>query len=178
MAPLPQNSTARIWTTYATANAQHVVQARFDESVFTPADAVTEFALLFSDLDSFFYAISIIKAEYAFTGDDVRLPVAWTGSPTYGSGSEPVVNTPREFTISGKDNAGRRWHQSLFGLNVATPDRYRILRGDANLPDIWINRVDDEAPMWLTISAFTPIFNQYCNVGFNDEWVENLRQGS
>lgn len=177
MAPLPPDGTARLYVTYATVNAEHSIENRYDESLMSPDDAVVDTAFLFESMTDFFYAITIVKAEYSVLGSNIRLPVTWSGSTTYGADPEPVVHVPRQWTITGKSDDGRRWKSTLFGLKQNPPDNWKAGRAPGGFVDTWLIAVGSTAADWLSISGGSVIFNQVATVNENDGWIDHQRTG-
>jgi hypothetical protein len=175
MSAADPTDTARAFLFYSTGNAQHSIENRYDHTTMSELDALANMGALLEGLSDFFYTITLVKAEFSNQGSSVRIPTDLPTVGTIGSGTEPVVNVPRSWSITGKSNDGRRWRQTLFGINNSVPNSWRLARATDNLVDTWLPLVSTISPDWLSISGLPIFFNQYANVNDNDHWIANQR---
>jgi hypothetical protein len=175
MAPLPPESTARIFVVYTVNGDQHSVSARYDDTLLTAAEAVTQMAALFAAADGSLYETTIDRAEYTNVGSNVRLPIEWTGDATYGAGTSTGQDRDNLWTWTGKSIGGRRFRLELLGIKTTVPGNFRQARATDNLADAVLTVIEGEEPIFITIDAASPIFNQYANAGDSDVWKQNHR---
>jgi hypothetical protein len=178
MAPLPESNTARLFVGYNDGIFDHTLQFRYDDSSTTESDVMDVAHDYLSAIAGALYAVSITTVERSASGSNVRLPVTWSHSPSYGSGAMPGVNAPRYLEFTGKDQTGRRWHLTQFGIDLATPTTYKLLPGDD--ADVDAGRAALVAGFLAftitSIAAQKVMVNLDVPVGFNDHFID-LRRG-
>jgi len=171
MAPLPPESTARVYVDYNDGIHSHTLIARYVPPA-TPADILANIAAIFTILDPVAYAITISGARFSLSGSNVTNPETWPGDPSYGTGAMPAVNAPRQVMWGGKSPDGRLVAWYLFGLNFTTPGNYRFANGA-------IPEFDDVGDLmqaatangeFRTVSGQIPLIKTYTNVNFNSYW--------
>jgi len=176
MAPLPPESTPRLYLDYSDGVNQHSLIARLGTgtSSTTGMDYVDQFML---ELSPSLYLITVIGCRIASDESNVTNPIAWTGDFAYGSGTMPPVNAPREIRFQGRSTDGRQVSVSVYGYKEATPAVYRINSGvDTNVDDA-IDKlaVASAAGVFVTISSNVPIWKQYASFNFNSYWERRAR---
>lgn len=176
MAPLPPQSTARVWLDYSDGTNEHSLVARLGDAV-SVATAVTNMNAFMLELAPSLNLLTVIGARAAFDGSNVSNPFTWTGAATYGSGTMPVVNAPRELRFIGRSGDGRRVSVSVYGFSGATPPSYRVSAGvDAAVDDaIDALASASAAGVFLSISTAVPVWKTYASFNFNSYWERQAR---
>lgn len=176
MAPLPESNTARLFVDYNDGQNDHTLIARYAPSAGSDI-AMDNVGLFFQALDPILYLVTIVGARVAATGSNISVPIPWTGSPTFGSTSMPIVNAPRQMTFLGRTIGGRRVRWSVFGFKGTFPDLYRYAAtalgeiGDA------IDAINDGlgAGVFIAIDGFNPSVYPYADFNFNSYWEGETR---
>jgi hypothetical protein len=178
MAKLNEFNTDRLFVGYNDGLFDHTLQFRYDGSVTGEDDVMDVAHDYLTSLSGALYLITITGVSRCAEGSNVHLPVTWTHGSSYGSGAMPAVNAPRYIEFTGKDQTGRRWHLTQFGIDLATPSTYKLLPGDDADVD------SARAALVAAFVAFTimsinkqkVLVNNDVPVGFNDHFID-LRRG-
>jgi hypothetical protein len=176
MAPLPANNTNRLFLDYSDGINAHTISWRFaaPSSLNAAKAALDDFL---TTLSPALYLITVLGARQQVNGTNVSLPTAWTGAGTYGTGTMPAVNAPRELRFLGRGPDGRKVSVSVYGGDFATPGTYRINSADdADIAGA-IGSLDNAsaASDWVTISGTKPVVYDYADVNFNSFWEAAAR---
>lgn len=177
MAPLPDNSTARVWVDYNDGVNDHSLMIRYSPSGATVADAMDAAIAFLEAMDPLLYLIGITGARASAAGSTFSFPVAWTGAATYGDDTMDPVFAPRETRFLGRDNGGRRVSWSLYGGKYETPENYRLNPLDFAAVASAISAIEANvvADTFLTINYGDPIVYPYADVNFNSYWERQAR---
>lgn len=177
MAAHPVTNTGRVWVDYETANAKHSQLWRYS-IIADPGLILSAIAEYYAFLDEILYEINILGARHAVQGSNVTLPVAWPGSASYGTGTEPLGNAPRFISWVGRSIQGARWSMQQYGLELGTPNQYRAeVSSVPQLADAWGHLLDlkDEGIL-VAIDGNTVQPYAYVNYNYNDHWVGEARK--
>lgn len=177
MAPLPENSTARLWVDYNDGVNDHSLQVRFDAPDTTLGIAMTHADNFLTAIAGDLYEITVNGARFAAAGSNISLPATWTGGAVYGSDPMPVLLAPRETRWVGRTQNGRRVSFSIYGGKYVSPDTFRIISSGSNLPNlgvIAINAASDDGA-FVAIDGFRPTMKNYVDVNFNSYWEAEAR---
>lgn len=175
MPALDPSNTARAFVVYTNNGDQHTVMTRYDSSLVSETDAIDAMASLFAAAAGSLYETTIDRAEFSVMGSNVRLPTAWTGDPTYGSGSSTAQDRDNLWSWTGKSDDGRRFRLELLGIKTTVPGNFRQARAPSNLADAVLDVIESFSTIFLTISGGRPTMNQYANAGDSDVWKQNHR---
>lgn len=177
MAPLDEWNTDRLFFTYNDGMYDHSLQFRYDTGSTSEADVALVIHNYLVAWDVALHTITFVSFERSLQGSNVRNPVSWTHSSSYGTGSMPDVMAPRYVEFTGRASSGRRWHLVQFGSNITTPDTYKLTTGDVG--DIADARtVLQNAFNILTITSIDHLavtVNSVFPVGLNDHFVVQNR---
>jgi hypothetical protein len=176
MAPLPPESTPRLYVDYNNIHAAHTLVFRYDPAA--PLSAVQAFAHNFlTELAPIMYAITIDGARFSLAGTNVSNPITWTGDASYGTGLQPEVQAPFEIRFQGRGASGRKVSWSLYGCSLAAPATYRWPAGTIPELDaaITVLRNAAGAGTFITIAGDQPLIKGYVNANFNSYWEQEAR---
>lgn len=180
MAPLPANSTGRVRIRYNANGNTHVIAPRYAGTGAPSSDFM-------EGLDGFLIACNpfmpndwaFIDWAYQEAGASISVPLG--GSPTAFAGTR--VTKPWDKAaygdLVGRDNLGRRVKLSLLGWaygpdeDEASGDGYRLYPSESTVVQPLIDAL--EASLIVTITANTPVWKQYVNIGYNAYWQKRLR---
>jgi len=177
MAPLPANNTARLFLDYNDGLNDHTLMWRFNESFSSLSACKDALSAFLTALSPKLYLWTVTGARASEQGSSVSLPTTWTGDATYGTGTLPANQAPRELRWQGRSNTGRRVSFSVYGCNLTTPDDF-IIRIDDN-PDFdatiaqLILAADVSA--WVAIDNNVPLVYQFIDVNYNSYWETQAR---
>lgn len=180
MAPLPANSTGRVHIKYTANGKNHVVSPRYAGTGAPSVDFM-------EGLDGWLIAANpFMPTDWAFidwtyqeAGSNISVPLS--GAPTPFSGDR----VPKEWDkagygdVVGRDTLGRRVKLTLLGWAYAPDeveaegDQYRLYATEGSGFADYIAAV--EASLIVTITANTPVWKQYINIGWNAYWQRKLR---
>ena len=177
MAVLPESNTDRLFWTYNDGFYDHSLQFRYDTGSTSEADVGTVIHNYLTALSTTLYAITFVSFERSLEGSNVRNPVSWGHSSTYGSTAMPEVNAPRYFFFTGRASSGRRWHLVQFGGAFTTPATWKLTTGDSgNLASARTVLVDAFSVLTITsIDHLAVTVNSVFPVGENDHYVVRQR---
>jgi hypothetical protein len=176
MAPLPPESTARMWLDYTDGINEHSLCVRVGPTATLPnmINMVDDFM---STQQAAFYLLTVLGARVASDNSNVTNPFTWTGASTYGSGTMPAATSPAEIRYIGRSVDGRMVSCSLYGCKLAIPGTFRYL-ASAQADVAAAIAVLESGPaqsIFLTISTSTPVWKQYASYNFNSYWERKAR---
>lgn len=190
MAPLPDNSTARVWLSYQTGGGtttqNHEMLIRYNSAsgtTSTQALQVIGLALSAMGAAAFFDGWQATSARAAAQGSDVSLPIALPAPLTTlvgaGQATATIQEQAREVRFLGRSpSTGRRVSLSIYGmagLFFADAD-FRVLRTTENLVGEFLDAIEDtvaQAP--VAIDNAVPNWYPYANWQYNSYWERTLR---
>lgn len=177
MAPLPENSTARVWVDYHDGINPHALQVRHNGGNGNHPNVMASVDAFFTALAPQMYAITITGARYSTIGSNISLPLAWDGAPGYGSGAMPGLRAPFQICFLGRSNTGRQVRWFVFGCKLEAPNTYRFpLIADTELADAWNTIIAGQADgVWLAIDGNDPAMYNYVDANFNSYFEEKQR---
>lgn len=183
MAPLPPNSTMRIWLDYTSGGIQHSLQTRFlgdDPSTVGITQRLTALgdALqgVMSDEDTIVgwrYSLALSNFSFPFEG-----PVGGAGLLAGG-----VVNPESQACFvasSGRSTGGRRVRMTVFTVAATGFTAYRLTRSGlaANfqeLFDVLTDAIGTPGEDQVAVDGNPVLWNQYLNIGQNAYWQRESR---
>lgn len=175
MAPLPPESTARVYLDYTTCGYQHTLICRF-KSGATIQDAVDQLSAFVTGAGTQVYASALVGLRASNDGSNITYPLANTFPTTWGSGSASGNESANYYDFVGRSADGRRVRVALFGaVNVSVNDLFRITGvGSAPWSDM-LAALTDNPDVFCTISEQTPVWHNYVNTGINAYWRNTIR---
>lgn len=191
MAPLPQNTTARVFFDYVTGDTEfsqeHTLGIRV--AVTDPAtdlpdiqDAVLELLDAIGS-NQFWENWRILRCRYQAEGANFSLPVdlntalgAFVGT---GNAATSFREECQEWSIPGRGfQNGRRGRLVLYGLATGAPGDLRLTPTD----QAWVafvvgflNGWPGEPPAFLMIDGDPGVYYPYVNFNYNSHWERALR---
>lgn len=174
MAPLNPNNTRRYFLNYSTSKAAHTMMLRTTLSV-TAANASLVFSDILAAWASQLSLININSMEMAEKGTNVRNPVTWGGSATYGAAAEVGNLAPRSICFLGRSTDGRRARLFLYGYKGATPEDWRLTNADNAAVGTVYATLNTNPGVFLSISELATVKYNYADVNFNSYWERELR---
>lgn len=176
MAPLPQSNTARWWLVYTVNGSTHRMMVRTTPAV-TSAGANNLFDGLLDLLVPTVNSIAPQNLEFSVAGSNVRNAAAWTGSPTYGTGTEVGTDgRPRTWSFVGRSTGGRRTKLFVFGTKGISEGDMRVDLTESTAVAAVVNYLNTAVDVFLSIDGLKPVYKGYANVGYNDHWIKQYRR--
>lgn len=197
MAPLPPNSTARVYFDYDSgsgANAlNHTVQVRYIGPADNGVAAQTAFLALLNAIGpgNFNAGWSVNTVRVAPFNQDFSVPVPLIAglNSFVGTDGTPLASFEEalEHTFQGRSpSTGRRVDLSLYGISFLAgqvPGDYRVQEGASGIGLIVRNAVTaltngvSANQSFVAIDGTGPVWYGYMNVNFNSYWERRKRLG-
>lgn len=177
MAALPQNNTHRFFLDYQVGGDKHTLSVRYGGTFADYTAAMSMVSDILDELDSSMYLTTVLAARRQASGTDVSLPVAWSGSSSYGADAMPNERRPYETRWLGRSNDGRRTSFSLYGLKTALSAGFRLTTA-ASAEIAAVDAILAAAALagtWVTISGNPPEPYPYVDINFNSYWEGEAR---
>jgi len=177
MAPLPVNSTARLWLDYNDGINEHSMMWRYDAASTTVAAVMADMSEFLTALETVLYELTILGVRWANLGEDFSSPFTWSGAATYGTGAITAVNAPRELRVEARSFGGRKVHTSLYGYDAGTPGTYRIPVTPASVYEDALNVLKSATTnaRYIAIDGELVYFKEYFNIQNNSYWETQAR---
>lgn len=177
MAALPQSNTERWWLIYSNNSTEHRLGIRTADGI-TNVQASNVFSTLLTNLSSMMLATTVLGLERALKGSNVRVPFAYTGSPSGGTGTN-VDNDRRARFISftGRSLDGRKTKLFVFGINDQSEGDYRVDTSENAAVAAEVAHLNAASGVFFSISGLQPVWHAYANVGYHDHWIKEYRKG-
>lgn len=177
MAPLPVESTGRLFVDYTVATIQHTAMVRFG-SGGNAGDAMALLDALWIALDDLILAATVDAARVADLGSTVTYPVTWTGASTFGAGTGERYKTANYIDFIGRSIGGRRVRLATFGcaFHVDTVDSdYRFGVSDDARVAAAVAVLEAGSDVPVAIDGDPAVWQQYGNIGVSAYWRNRLR---
>lgn len=177
MAPLPENSTDRVWLDYTDGHNPHSLLVRHTGGQTNVGSVLAQINLFFGALAPQMYLITVTGARYSDQGSVFSFPVAWEGPASYGTGAMPGSLAPRQLCYLARDTTGRRVRWFVFGCKLETPNDYRFnLTENADLAEAWnVISLAQQNNIFCTIAGVNPTLYSYIDVNFNSYYEAKTR---
>lgn len=175
MAPLPPESTARVYVDYTVAGNNHTFISRFSPSgdISTTVAHMADFVNAFGTA---VYLSALVGIRASNAGSNVTFPVSETFPDTWGSVDVAGDETANYYDLIGRSVDGRKVRVALFGAkNQVVADKFRL---PTSLGVPWSDVLDvlnSSFPSFCTISGQAPTWHPYINLGMNAHWRNKLR---
>lgn len=178
MAPLPVESTARLFVDYTTCSEQHTMMVRYGVGG-SVSDAIAMLDAFLIALDDFVLAATIDGARVSDLGSTVTYPVAWTGAAGFGDGTGTHYKTANYLDFVGRSIGGRRVRLAVFGAvfhadTVGTGD-YRFNATDEARVAAALAVLEASSDTPVAIDGDPAVWQQYANCGVNAYWRNHIR---
>lgn len=176
MAPLPPDTTGRIYVDYVVGGEGHTITARYP-STGDAVTALSTMAEVFAFLDGALYETTIEGARFSVAGSNVTNPITWPGDPSYGTGSPPAGQQMKFISWVGKSPDGRRTRWEVFGISASIPSTWRLAQGINTSIDNARGHVADAGAeeSWCGISGLPYLVNPYTNFKYADHEIAKVR---
>jgi hypothetical protein len=178
MAPLPDNSTNRLWLDYRGEFGEHTVQ--FRTSTVTDIFAFMDTVQLAIDGASSLWSPDTLFYQWRFSGAGTNVSSVVRTIGIDGTANVPLTapNWPRFFSVIGRAPDGRRVRYSFFGGQFILEGDYRLEPGDDARMDAIRGALAGEAAAGrlVSISGVPPLLATYLNVGYNAYWQRQRRK--
>ena len=176
MAPLPENSTMRIWIKQEGPRGAHETMFRFADGV-TVVDAIASIAdVLTAGTGLVYDSQTWTSARHSAAGSDISFPVAWTPIPGTNGSAESDVNKPFFLTWVGRSTGGRRVTWTIGGAAYVGDTNFRIVEGENPGVDAVIDALRVMEPPAVAIDGLDPLIYPYANCGFNAYFQRKQRR--
>lgn len=175
MAPLPPNTTARLYVDYETCTVQHTSVIRYNTGS-TWGDAQIEWNDVVEAIDESFYLINILGARVQDAGTDFTYPVTWIQQPTYGTDAGPKNAGANMCNFIGRSNTGHRGGLFLFGyLASVVGAKYRVPEAsNAGVAAALVELRAAEGTM-CAVDGAPMVWQNYANIGESAYWRNKIR---
>lgn len=189
MAPLPPNTTGRIFFDYATAataGVEHTVAWRVPLGEFSSTVVQDNFLAFLQAVGAGNLRVGwrVLRARYQEAGSDFSTPLGLTPGLAAFVGTSavsfPANREAEEWTWQGRSpGTGRRVDFSLYGITTNPPANFRYPAG-AGSP-AWVGAtvtaLNNSSALGrpTTIDGSFPIWYQYVNFNANSYWERRLR---
>jgi hypothetical protein len=175
MAPLPTNTTGRLFVDYSTQGHDHTLLCRFnDASGF--GDAMTAVASFLLAHDTAISLVTVLGARVADINSDITYDVAWSGDETYGDGTGDEYKSAWFYDYVGRSASGRRVRAAVFGSVVnELGDNFRGTDAEAGWIGDVLTILADDPNVFCAIDGTPTIWKQYANLGTNAYWRNKIR---
>jgi hypothetical protein len=167
MAPLPVNSTNRLWVRKVGVTGTHEIMFRGQ-----PGSDQVDLAGVASDFlnatKGLVYEGDIwTSARYSASGSDLSFPVGWT--PIAGANGSAYDGRNQPFFVDwvGRGPDGRRVRWSIQGAVPFQDSNYRAVQGENAGVDAGIASLNSAVSILATIGGTPPFVYGYADVGYN-----------
>jgi hypothetical protein len=179
LAPLDPSNTQRYFYDYSVGTIQHTMVVRCTDTVGL-SDAVVQIDAFLSALSAGTVLITTVGLRHAEKGSNITNPVDSDGlAATYGTGVEAVINNPLQVTFTGRSGDGRKARVGMFGWEAQTDDswRYTTAENSTVLAAVVALGNAGAAGVFCSISGQRVLWHPYMNIGYNDHWIDQARNG-
>jgi hypothetical protein len=176
MAPGVPSATARWWLLYSNNSMNHKLQMRTSNAA-TNIQVSTFFQQLFTAVAGTLNATTVTGLEHAIQGSNVRNPASYTGTTSFGLGTEAGSDgRVRTWSFTGRASDGRKNKIFIFGVKSASEGDLRIDTTESADVAAAVTFLNNTVGAFLTISGTQPLWHLYANIGYNDHWIRQLRK--
>lgn len=175
MAPLPPESTARVYLDYSVAGYEHTLQCRIGTGA-TIQDGVDALAALIGALSDQLYATDLVGLRASNDGSNVSYPLSNTFATSWGDGAAAGDESAQYYDFVGRSVDGRRVRAAVFGAQIVA--NANIFRLPTSLGGLWLdawNALTNAEGAFVTISDQQPVWHTYINTGINAYWRNKIR---
>jgi len=177
MAALPQSNTERWWLVYSNNSTEHRCGIRTASGI-TNVQASNVFSTLLSNLTTIMLATTVLGLERALIGSNVRVPFAYTGSPSGATGTQVDTDRRARFiSFTGRSTDGRKSKLFVFGIQDIPEGDYRVDTSESAAVASEVSHLNAASGVFLSISGQQPVWHAYANIGFHDHWIAEYRKG-
>ena len=176
MAVHDPTATARWWLIYNNNSTEHRLMMR-------TANAATNiivsgfFSTLLGHLAANLNSTTVLGMEHAIQGSNVRNPATYTGTVSFGGGTEASQDVrPRFWSFTGRGADGAKTKIFVFGTKAMSEGDLRVDTTESALVAAAVNFLNTTTGAFLSITGLQPIWHLYANVGFNDHWTKVYRR--
>jgi len=176
MAPLPPDSTKRLYLDYTDSQNEHTLMVRVSQSSDAAAAMVVLHDFL-TALDPDLFTFTILGARFSDVGDNISLPISWTGDAAYGADTMNLNRRPLEIRFLGRSTGGRRVSYSIYGSKYTLPDNFRFPNDfDADLSAAMLVLQEAwDSQVLVAIDGLEVIPYDYVSVNYNSYWEQASR---
>lgn len=193
MAPLPPNSTPRVYFDYISGNAAtskaHTASLRMNQGTFDQAQVQALFAAVLASMgqDSFRVGWKVTSVRVQQANSSFSLPVPLIPGLSSFQGTNAGAWTENqeaiEWTFQARSGAsGRRVDFSLFGVYVTIPTNFRYVAGAVGSP-AWVgnvvgllNNTSTYPQLPVAVDGTRATFYPYVNANYNSYWEGEIRR--
>lgn len=169
-------ATARWWLIYNNNSTEHRILMR-------TANAATNvivsgfFQSLFGAVAGTLNSTTVLGMEHAIQGSNVRNPATYTGTTTFGTGTEAATDgRPRTWSFTGRCNDGVKTKLFIFGVKAAGEGDLRIDTTESTNVANALIFLNGTTGAFLGITGLQPAWHLYANIGYNDHWTKEYRK--
>jgi len=155
----------------------HTFLWRYDSSTNTASAVLSAIDGVLTAIGPQLYTITIGAVRFSLAGSVVSLPIAWTGSATYGTGTASANDRGAAIQFIARSATGRRTSFWLYAVDATAPIGYRLTAaGNVNVANA-ITALDgvSSALLYVAIDNTDPVHYPYANWKINDYWLHQTR---
>ena len=180
MAPLPPESTGRIWIDYQANGFGHTVMFRYPGTGDPAPAVITGINGILTAMQPFMPTNwTLLGIRYAVAGSTVSNALnAAIITPT-GAGTPKQGEAPAYLTILGRSAQGRRARIFFIGTSVSAADEggvngdYRTSATESSSVLALLTAAQNSG--LVAVDGLQPVWKPYVNVGYNAYWQKRVR---
>lgn len=175
MAPLPANSTARLFVDYTVCGEEHTALVRY-KAPNTYDDALAAFAAVVAEASPLVFASTVNNVRFANILSDFTNPVPGTWPTGWGEGAGTHIQTANMLSFRSRSLDGRKGGFILFGCKFTeSGGDARINSAESADVEAVLAELASSEGSFLTINGFQPSWYQYANIGQDAYWRNKIR---
>lgn len=177
--PLDPWNTERWYLSYTAQDVAHTAIMRVAAAQLAE-DAAIAFHTFLSALAEGLVEIAITGLAKTAVGSNIRVPQSTSGLDlTYGSISPSDANKPLQVTFTGRSLDGRKTRVGMYGYFSMNDASWRKTVAEENEVANTVDALEtlSAGGFFVSISGQRVFWHQYMNLGFNDHFVREARQG-
>lgn len=175
MAPLPPDSTARLFVDYTVCGHQHTAQVRF-RAPATADDAIAAFNDVIGAIGEYFFLTTVNSVRVAAEGSNISNPYPGTWPTGWGAGAGVPAFSARYCDFVGRSLDGRRVRLALFGFQFEySGTDFRMNAAEDDNVAAAVDALNAAEGVMLSINGFQPLWYAYADIGDNAYWRNQIR---
>jgi len=175
MAPLPPNSTGRLYVDYTVCGEEHTAIVRF--ATGSSADeALADFNDLTTEASPLLFESTVNNVRFSAALSNVSNPLPGTWPTGWGSGAGTHIQTANMLSFRSRSLDGRKGGIILFGCKFTeSGGDARINSAESADVEACLAVLANAEGTFVTINQFQPSWYQYANIGQDAYWRNRIR---
>jgi len=172
----PDTLTLKYFLDYEGAAGEHTLLFRFSPAV-TDANAITRITAIVNTLKAFVTSATVFnRLRRADVGSNLSFPLAWTSIAGTSATAIAASQYPQFVSWVGRDLGGVRTRLTLHGASTTSDADYRILASENASVAAVLAALRTVSPAVVTVADAIPVWNDYCNTGYNAHFQRKRRK--